>query len=57
MCRALPWRQVHGDICYINVTMHDVGKLCITATTYGCFVNGVNKNFPVTIFTINLCYK
>ena len=41
-CRAVPWRQVHGDICYIIVKPHDGDSFCITASTYGCFVNGVS---------------
>nr|CAB3223153.1 armadillo repeat-containing protein 4 [Phallusia mammillata] len=39
-CRALPWRQVHGDICYILVKPHDGDRFCVTASTYGCYVNG-----------------
>uniref|UniRef100_H2YZX2 Armadillo repeat containing 4 n=2 Tax=Ciona savignyi TaxID=51511 RepID=H2YZX2_CIOSA len=39
-CRALPWRQVHGDICYVIIDPHDGEKFCVTASTYGCFVNG-----------------
>jgi len=39
-CRALPWRQLNGDICYVNVKPHDGERFCITASTYGCFVNG-----------------
>nr|XP_009859740.1 armadillo repeat-containing protein 4 [Ciona intestinalis]XP_026691756.1 armadillo repeat-containing protein 4 [Ciona intestinalis]XP_026691757.1 armadillo repeat-containing protein 4 [Ciona intestinalis] len=39
-CRALPWRQVHGDICYVIVDPHDGDSFCVTASTYGCFVNG-----------------
>ena len=44
MCRALPWRQVHGDISYVVVQPHDGEKFCITAATYGCFVNGVRAD-------------
>nr|XP_039263732.1 armadillo repeat-containing protein 4-like [Styela clava] len=39
-CRAVPWRQVHGDICYIIVKPHDGDSFCVTASTYGCFING-----------------
>ena len=42
MCRALPWRQVHGDICYVLVRPHDGDRFCVTAATYGCFVNEVS---------------
>lgn len=39
-CRALPWRQLSGDICYITVKPHDGDRFCVTASTYGYFVNG-----------------
>ncbi|KAM5235838.1 outer dynein arm-docking complex subunit 2 [Ctenodactylus gundi] len=39
-CRAPPWRQVHGEMCYVLVKPHDVGTLCITCSTEGVFLNG-----------------
>ncbi|XP_076823373.1 outer dynein arm-docking complex subunit 2-like [Clavelina lepadiformis] len=39
-CRALPWRQVHGDICYVVIKPHDGDSFCVTASTSGCYVNG-----------------
>ncbi|KAK7112459.1 outer dynein arm-docking complex subunit 2-like [Littorina saxatilis] len=38
-CRAQPWRQLHGDICYIEAKPHDGSSLYITANTSGCFIN------------------
>ncbi|XP_025084280.1 armadillo repeat-containing protein 4-like isoform X2 [Pomacea canaliculata] len=39
-CRAQPWRQVHGDICYIEARPHDVDTvLYITAHTSGFYLN------------------
>lgn len=40
-CRAPPWRQVLGDICYLLVQPWDTEHLCITASTEGYFVNKV----------------
>lgn len=41
-CRAQPWRQVHGDICYIEARPHDVDTvLYITAHTSGFYLNKV----------------
>ncbi|XP_069504209.1 outer dynein arm-docking complex subunit 2 [Ambystoma mexicanum] len=39
-CRAPPWRQVHGEICYLIVKPHDTDVLYITCSTAGVFVNG-----------------
>ncbi|XP_016016256.1 armadillo repeat-containing protein 4 isoform X4 [Rousettus aegyptiacus] len=39
-CRAPPWRQIHGEICYVLVKPHDVETLCITCSTEGVFLNG-----------------
>ncbi|RLW11439.1 hypothetical protein DV515_00001407, partial [Chloebia gouldiae] len=39
-CRAPPWRQVHGEICYLVVKPHDTDPLCITCSTAGVFLNG-----------------
>uniref|UniRef100_A0A8C5Q5H9 Outer dynein arm docking complex subunit 2 n=1 Tax=Leptobrachium leishanense TaxID=445787 RepID=A0A8C5Q5H9_9ANUR len=39
-CRAPPWRQVHGEICYLMVTPHDTDPLYITCSTAGVFLNG-----------------
>ncbi|NXL49114.1 ARMC4 protein, partial [Podilymbus podiceps] len=41
-CRAPPWRQVHGEICYLFIKPHDTDPLCITCSTAGVFLNGVN---------------
>ncbi|NXD64065.1 ARMC4 protein, partial [Eolophus roseicapillus] len=40
-CRAPPWRQVHGEICYLVINPHDTDPLCITCSTAGVFLNGV----------------
>ena len=42
-CRAPPWRQAHGDICYLQVNAHDVDVFHVTASTEGYYVNGVRK--------------
>uniref|UniRef100_A0A674H229 Outer dynein arm docking complex subunit 2 n=1 Tax=Taeniopygia guttata TaxID=59729 RepID=A0A674H229_TAEGU len=39
-CRAPPWRQVRGEICYLVVKPHDTDPLCITCSTAGVFLNG-----------------
>ncbi|XP_023488011.1 outer dynein arm-docking complex subunit 2 isoform X1 [Equus caballus] len=39
-CRAPPWRQVHGEICYVLVKPHDVETLCVTCSSEGVFLNG-----------------
>jgi len=44
-CRAPPWRQAHGDICYLQVITHDVDTLYVTASTEGYYINGVRNMF------------
>nr|XP_021532116.1 armadillo repeat-containing protein 4 isoform X2 [Aotus nancymaae] len=39
-CRAPPWRQIHGEICYVLVKPHDGDTLCITCSAGGVFLNG-----------------
>ncbi|XP_018414241.1 PREDICTED: armadillo repeat-containing protein 4 [Nanorana parkeri] len=39
-CHTLPWRQVHGEICYLMITPHDKDPFCVTCTTSGAFING-----------------
>ncbi|XP_070263448.1 outer dynein arm-docking complex subunit 2 isoform X1 [Myotis yumanensis] len=39
-CRAPPWRQILGEICYVLVKPHDVETLCITCSEEGVFLNG-----------------
>ncbi|XP_064019025.1 outer dynein arm-docking complex subunit 2 isoform X1 [Pogoniulus pusillus] len=39
-CRAPPWRQVHGEICYLVIKPHDTEPLHITCSTAGVFLNG-----------------
>ncbi|NWY58602.1 ARMC4 protein, partial [Chionis minor] len=43
-CRAPPWRQVHGEICYLVIKPHDIDPLYITCSTAGVFLNGVSNN-------------
>ncbi|XP_034499886.1 armadillo repeat-containing protein 4 isoform X3 [Ailuropoda melanoleuca] len=43
-CRAPPWRQIHGEICYVLVKPHDVETLCITCSAEGVFLNGGKTN-------------
>uniref|UniRef100_A0A8C4RWB3 Outer dynein arm docking complex subunit 2 n=1 Tax=Erpetoichthys calabaricus TaxID=27687 RepID=A0A8C4RWB3_ERPCA len=39
-CRAPPWRQVHGEICYLKIKPHDTDTLYVTCSTAGVFLNG-----------------
>ncbi|XP_018889849.3 outer dynein arm-docking complex subunit 2 isoform X1 [Gorilla gorilla gorilla] len=39
-CRAPPWRQIRGEICYVLVKPHDGETLCITCSAGGVFLNG-----------------
>ncbi|NWX41652.1 ARMC4 protein, partial [Steatornis caripensis] len=43
-CRAPPWRQVHGEICYLVIKPHDTDPLYVTCSTGGVFLNGVSNN-------------
>ncbi|KAL5005970.1 hypothetical protein ScPMuIL_017128 [Solemya velum] len=45
-CRAQPWRQLHGDICYLEVKPHDTAVLYITANTSGYYLNKVYPEKP-----------
>ena len=49
-CRAAPWRQVMGDICYISVQPFDGDPFCVTASTEGYYVN------KVRVFTCTILY-
>ena len=40
-CHAPPWRQVHGDICYLLVKPLDGDELTVTANTAGIYLNKV----------------
>ncbi|NWY18317.1 ARMC4 protein, partial [Aphelocoma coerulescens] len=42
-CRAPPWRQVHGEICYLVIKPHDTDPLYLTCSTAGVFLNGGQK--------------
>ncbi|XP_014800378.1 PREDICTED: armadillo repeat-containing protein 4 [Calidris pugnax] len=39
-CRAPPWRQALGEICYLVIKPHDTDPLYITCSTAGVFLNG-----------------
>ncbi|KAM9308678.1 outer dynein arm-docking complex subunit 2 [Gastrophryne carolinensis] len=39
-CRSPPWRQIHGEICYLMITPHDTDPFCVTYSTAGSFING-----------------
>ena len=41
-CRAPPWKQVLGDICYIKVVPCDGAEFYVTASTEGYYVNKVH---------------
>ncbi|XP_071943013.1 outer dynein arm-docking complex subunit 2-like [Antedon mediterranea] len=38
-CRAPPWRQVHGDICCLNILLLDGEELSVIANTAGVYIN------------------
>uniref|UniRef100_A0A6Q2YBD7 Outer dynein arm docking complex subunit 2 n=1 Tax=Esox lucius TaxID=8010 RepID=A0A6Q2YBD7_ESOLU len=39
-CRTPPWRQVHGEICYLVIQTWDTQPLYVTCSTAGVFLNG-----------------
>ncbi|XP_071753052.1 outer dynein arm-docking complex subunit 2 isoform X1 [Centroberyx gerrardi] len=39
-CHTPPWRQVHGEICYLVIEPCDTETLYITCSTAGVFLNG-----------------
>ncbi|XP_033021245.1 armadillo repeat-containing protein 4 [Lacerta agilis] len=39
-CRAPPWRQVHGEICYLAIKPVDTDLMYVTCSTAGVFLNG-----------------
>ncbi|KAM3593279.1 uncharacterized protein V6R79_009296 [Siganus canaliculatus] len=39
-CHAPPWRQLHGEICYLEVEPCDCETLYITCSTAGVFLTG-----------------
>lgn len=36
-CRSPPWRQIHGDLAYIEVKPHDVDNFWVTANVAGYY--------------------
>ncbi|KAI9001977.1 armadillo-type protein [Gaertneriomyces semiglobifer] len=38
-CRSPPWRQVYGELCYLDVQPFDREKFIITAAKRGYFIN------------------
>lgn len=42
-CHAPPWRQVHGEMCYLVIEPCDTETLYITCSTAGAFLNGVRR--------------
>lgn len=44
-CHAQPWRQLHGDICYLVIKPHDTAVIYVTANTSGYYCNsGIDPN-------------
>ncbi|XP_032241492.2 outer dynein arm-docking complex subunit 2 [Nematostella vectensis] len=43
-CHAPPWRQVHGDISYIDIKPLDGDAFCVIASTSGFFITGKDSN-------------
>ncbi|NWI60490.1 ARMC4 protein, partial [Calyptomena viridis] len=58
-CRAPPWRQLHGEICYLVIKPHDTAPLYITCSTAGVFLNGVsnNKGYHAVMNIFILCQR
>ncbi|KFQ67210.1 Armadillo repeat-containing protein 4 [Phaethon lepturus] len=52
-CRAPPWRQVHGEICYLVIKPHDTDPLYVTCSTAGVFLNGEYKFFKEPTYEKN----
>ncbi|NXN96792.1 ARMC4 protein, partial [Rhinopomastus cyanomelas] len=50
-CRAPPWRQIHGEICYLVIKPHDTDPLYVTCSTAGVFLNG-EKNILEKIISM-----
>uniref|UniRef100_A0A8C7WSS5 Outer dynein arm docking complex subunit 2 n=1 Tax=Oryzias sinensis TaxID=183150 RepID=A0A8C7WSS5_9TELE len=50
-CRAPPWRQAQGEICYVVIESVDTGSLNVTCCTAGVFLNGVGG--PGALFISN----
>jgi len=49
-CRAPFWRQLKGDVAYIEIAAHDSSDLIyVTAGTHGYFVNGVST-YDTTLY-------
>ncbi|NXX26749.1 ARMC4 protein, partial [Nicator chloris] len=46
-CRAPPWRQVHGEICYLVIKPHDTDPLYVTCSTAGVFLNGESNVYCI----------
>lgn len=55
-CRAPPWRQVHGEMCYLVIEPCDTDTLFITCSTAGVFLNGVSQHdiFFIYVFLLLL---
>eukprot|EP01137_Pigoraptor_chileana_P028290 Opistho-2@12027 len=39
-CRAPPWRQIYGELCYLDARPMEGDRVIITASAGGFFVNG-----------------
>jgi hypothetical protein len=37
--RSPPWRQIYGELCYLEIVCHDKDKFVVTASKSGFFVN------------------
>ena len=48
-CRAQPKRQLHGDICYLDVKPHDGQVFYVTANTSGYYCNKVINYRYITV--------
>ena len=55
-CRAPPWRQVLGDICYIEVTTCEEDHFFVTASTEGYYINKVNILLVVVYYLFTLLF-
>lgn len=51
--RSPPWRQIYGELCYLEIVCHDKDKFVATATKNGFFVNkGYSLDERGNVFSI-----
>jgi hypothetical protein len=51
-CRAPHWRQLHGDIAYIEIKLKGRDSIYVTASRNGYFLNEVGRFLLLQMFSI-----